>query len=73
MTEIEKAETKIKAANLRIFAASQAENAAAHRRQATHPLYPGQAGICEGKAQVIDGFSARSLAQAELLEAQAEA
>jgi len=70
MTAIEKAEMKLKAANLRILAASQSENAAAHRRQAERPAYPGQAGICLSKADVIDGFALRSLAQAELIEAQ---
>ena len=71
MTNIERSELKVKAANLRILAASQTANAAAHRRQALHPAYAGQAEICENKAVMIDGFAARSLASAELLEAQA--
>ena len=72
MNSTERSELKLKAANLRILAASQAQNAAAHRRQATHPIYPGQASICEGKAMQIDAFAARSLAEAELLETQAK-
>ena len=71
MTAVENAEAKVKAANLRILAASQAEHAAAYRRQAQRPIYPAQSGICAGKAAEMDGYAARSLAQAELLEAQA--
>ena len=71
MNNIERSELKVKAANMRILSASQTANAAAHRRQALHPAYAGQSGICTGKAAMIDGFAARSLASAELLEAQA--
>jgi hypothetical protein len=70
MTAIEAAQRKIEAANFRILAAGQRQNAEAHRRQATHPIYPGQEMICAGKADMIDGFAARSEAQAELLDAQ---
>ncbi len=71
MTAVQKAQAKLDVANLRILAAGQAQSAAAHRRQATHPIYPGQSEICQGKAALIDAFAARSLAQAELLETQA--
>ena len=70
MTEQEKAELRLKAANLRILAASQTANASAHRRQAEHPAYSGQEDICYRKADTIDAFAARSIAEAELLEAR---
>lgn len=69
MDKITQAEAKSKAANLRILAASQRANAAAHRRQATHPVYPGQSEICLDKADQIDAYADRSEAQAALIEA----
>ncbi|MFA4871385.1 MAG: hypothetical protein WC623_24515 [Pedobacter sp.] len=72
MTKIEQAEAKLQAANLRVLAAGQRANANAHRRQATHPIYSGQEIVCMDKAAQIDAFAARSEAQADLLEAQAE-
>ena len=69
MEKIEKAKKQLEAANLRILAASQRDSAAAHRRQALHPIYPGQEMICLSKADQIDAFAARSEAQADLLEA----
>lgn len=71
MTKIEQAHARLNAANLRVLAASQRANAEAHRRQATHPIYPGQETVCLGKADMIDGFAARSEAQADLIEAEA--
>ena len=65
------AQAKVKAANLRVLAAGQRVYAAAHRRQATHPIYTGQSEICMGKADQIDVYAARSEAQAELIEAEA--
>ena len=73
MSKIEEAQAAIKAANLRILAAGQRALAEAHRRQASHPAYPGQDMICVGKADQIDAFAARSEAQADLVEAEAEA
>ncbi len=70
MNAIEKAEAKVKAANLRILAAGQRANAAAHMRQAGHPIYPGQDMVCISKAAQIEAFAARSEAQADLIEAQ---
>jgi len=63
------AKKRLEAANLRVLAAGQRVNAEAHRRQATHPIYPGQDIICIGKADQIDAFAARSEAQADLIEA----
>jgi hypothetical protein len=70
-TETERAELRAKAANLRCLAAQQDANAAAHRRQAGHPIYPGQEGICDGKAAQIEAYAAKSRADADLLDAQA--
>ena len=67
--EKEKARKRLEAANLRVLAASQRQNAEAHRRQAEHPIYPGQEIICLGKAEQIEAFAARSETRADLLEA----
>uniref|UniRef100_A0A6H1ZG25 Uncharacterized protein n=1 Tax=viral metagenome TaxID=1070528 RepID=A0A6H1ZG25_9ZZZZ len=64
------AQKRLEAANLRVLAASQRSNAAAHRRQAEHPIYPGQDMVCLGKADQIDAFAARSEAQADLIESE---
>jgi len=71
MDKLEQAQAALKAANLRVLAAGQRANAEAHRRQASHPIYPGQEMICLGKADQIDTFAARSKAQAALIEAEA--
>ena len=63
-----KAEKKLKAANFRILAASQRAMAAGYRRQAEHPVYPGQDTICLDKADQITALAARSEAEADLLE-----
>ena len=70
MTKTEKAEARLKAANLRILAVSQRANAEAHRRQALKPIYPGQETICLNKADMIDAYAARSEARADLIEAE---
>jgi len=62
------AEKRLEAAKLRVLAASQRANAAAHRRQAENPIYPGQEMICLNKADQIEAFAARSEAQADLME-----
>ena len=67
---IDAAKARLKAANLRVLAAHQQVNADAHFRQAAHPIYPGQAGICTGKGNVIAAHAARTLAEADLIEAQ---
>lgn len=67
------AEKRLEAANLRVLAAGQRANAAAHRRQADHPIYLGQDMICATKADQIDAFAARSEAQADLIDRQARA
>ena len=64
-----KAEKKLKAANFRILAAGQRARAAGYRRQAAHPVYPGQDTICLDKADEIAALAARSEAEADLLEA----
>jgi len=71
MDKLTQAEARLKAAELRVLAASQRANAAAHVRQASHPIYPGQDVICLEKAAQIKALAARSEAQANLIEAQA--
>ena len=62
------AEVKVKAAKLRILAAGQKARAAGYRRQAMHPVYPGQDTICLDKADQVAALAARSEAEANLLE-----
>ena len=64
---------RLQAAELRVRAAHQQDGAAAHFRQATHPIYEGQEEICAGKGNVIAGLAAQTRAQADLIEAEAEA
>ena len=61
------AEKKLQAAKLRILATGQRARAAGYRRQALHPVYPGQEMICLSKADEMDAFAARSEAEADLL------
>ncbi len=68
---IAQAKAKIAAAQKRILACSQRDYAAAARRQATHPAYPGQEEICMGKAEQLEAFAARTMAEADLIEAEA--
>ena len=63
------AEAKLKAAKLRVLAANQRAMAAGYRRQAMHPIYPGQEMICLDKADVVDALATRTEAEANLLEA----
>ena len=65
---MKKAEKKLKAAKLRILATGQRARAAGYRRQAAHPVYPGQDTICLDKADQITALAARSEAEADLLE-----
>ena len=64
-----KAEKKLKAAKLRILAAGQRARAAGYRRQAVHPVYPGQDTICLDKADQIAALAAREEAEAAILDA----
>ena len=66
-TRMEKAEKKLQATQLRLLAANQRTMAAGYRRQALHPVYPGQEMICLSKADEMDAFAARSEAEADLL------
>lgn len=71
MDAVERAQKKLEAAKLRTRAAHQHSNAAAHRRQAGRPAYPGQAEICMDKAATIEALAAKNEAKAELLDAEA--
>jgi len=66
----EMAEKRLAAAKLRLQAASMLENAAAHERQANHPVYEGQEMICMEKANVIRNRAAVIFAEADLIEAE---
>ena len=72
MTEIERAQRRLEAANLRVLAAGQRENARAHERQAGHPIYPGQDVICMDKAARILAMAERNEALATLKEVEAK-
>ena len=63
-----KAEKKLQAANLRFLAANQRSMAAGYRRQAAHPVYPGQDTICLDKADQVAALAARSEAEAAILD-----
>ena len=64
-----KAEVKVKAAKLRVLAANQRTMAAGYRRQAMHPIYPGQDLICMGEADAVDALAAWTETEADLLDA----
>ena len=63
------AEKRVKAARLRVLAANQQTMAAGYRRQAAHPVYPGQDTICLDKADQIAALAAREEAEAAILDA----
>ena len=60
-------EKTTKAAKLRVLAANQRTMATGYRRQAMHPIYPGQDLICLDKADAVDALAALSEAKANLL------
>ena len=64
---------RLKAAELRKDAAHQDEFAAGYFRQAKKPIYPGQEEVCEGKGNSVLSLAAKNRAQADLIEAEAEA
>ena len=66
-------QARFKSAELRTRAAHQDQNAAAHTRQAAKPIYDGQSGICMGKAAIIESLAAKTRAEADLMDAEAEA
>ena len=63
------AEVKVKAAKLRVLAANQRTMAAGYRRQAMHPIYPGQDLICMGEADAVDALATWTETEADLLDA----
>jgi ribosome recycling factor len=68
---VRKARARLEAARLRVRACSQDQNATAHMRQASHPIYDGQREICAGKAALIGSLADQTRAQADLIEAEA--
>ena len=65
---ITEAKRQLEVSRLRVLAANQRIGANAYRRQAEHPIYPGQEEICLGKADVQDAIAARTEAEANLVE-----
>lgn len=65
--------TRLKAAEMRVRAAHQDEQAAGATRQASKPAYDGHAEICMGKAAIIQSLAVKTRAKTDLLEAEAEA
>lgn len=70
-TKIKQAGAKLRAAKLRVSAAHTDNAAAAHMRQAAHPIYTGQDIICSGKAAIISSIADQKRAEADLIEAEA--
>lgn len=69
---IRKAKARLAAAELRIRACQQDDQAAGYSRQMQSPAYPpDQAMVCAGKAAEAQAFAARTRAQADLIEAEA--
>lgn len=68
---IERANTQLKIANLRIKAQGQRELAAAYERQAMRPIYEGQGAICISKAAMAHACADRTLAEADVIAAKA--
>lgn len=68
---IAQAEARLKAADLRVRAHCQREQASACTRQADHPAYPGQDGVCLGKAGTLIAYADRTEAEADLILARA--
>ena len=64
-------QARLKAAELRLRAAYQ--SSAGYVRQAAEPAYDGQEAVCRQKAAQVDALSAKTSAQADLIEAEAEA
>ncbi|HUV65718.1 MAG TPA: hypothetical protein VMW24_17615 [Sedimentisphaerales bacterium] len=64
-------QARLKAAELRVRAAHQ--SSAGYQRQAANPVYDGQEAVCMGKAAQVDALSAKSSAQADLIDAEADA
>lgn len=64
---------RLKAAELRKDAAHQEEFAAGYFRQAKKPIYAGQEEICTQKGNTVMSLAAKKRAEADLIEAEAEA
>jgi hypothetical protein len=66
-------QARLRAAKLRTRAAHQATQAQAYRRQAAKPKNDGQTEVCLGKAAEVESLAAENRAEADLIEAEAEA
>ena len=62
---------RLKASQLRVDAAHH--DSGGYHWQASHPIYEGQESVCIQKAGIVDSLRAEKLAQADLLDAEAEA
>lgn len=73
MDNVKRAEKQLEIVRLRNLTSWQrGEYAQSHRRQAEHPIYWGQAAICEEKAAQAERLATENEARANLLEAQLE-
>jgi len=70
--KIKKAEARLHAANLRVIAAHQRDDAQRYYRQASHPAYEGQIERCIGKGKKAEAIAAENEAKADLIEAQTD-
>uniref|UniRef100_A0A6M3JA07 Uncharacterized protein n=1 Tax=viral metagenome TaxID=1070528 RepID=A0A6M3JA07_9ZZZZ len=69
---VEVTKKREEAARLRSLAAGQKEYAAAHMRQAQHPIYAGQEEVCAGKASQLEAFAEQNLAIAARLDLEVQ-
>jgi len=64
---------RLKAAELRMRATHQSQLARGYANQAASPAYDGQADVCAEQAAVASSLAEKTRAEADLIEAQAEA
>jgi hypothetical protein len=70
---VQMAEARLKAAQLRVLAASQRSMASSYLAQAARPSYDGQSEICATKSAEVQSLAERTEAEADLIIAKAEA
>jgi len=68
---VAQAEAKLAAAKKRVFASHRLASIAAYERQASNPVYDGQAEICQSKAAGERSLYEKEMAEADLIEAKA--
>lgn len=71
--KIEAAKKRLQAANLRLRAAERQMNINGYLNQMEKTVYPGQEEVCAANAGIWAGHQQKEIAEAELLEAEADA